>query len=156
MPVSGLINNWKNITDVLKNKLSNEFGKKLPIYIGEGDYADNQFLKILPTSYSLEEQHMTSNIREYLFQKRIKYLLFLIDFILYSTGGKSERESLSAIMRIISRMESFVGNNRSISLADGSSIFESSLTSYEFDEGSDVYKYIVNIEFTCMHYWNKT
>lgn len=145
MPVSGLINNWKNITDVLKNKLSNEFGKKLPIYIGEGDYADNQFLKILPTSYSLEEQHMTSNIREYLF-----------DFILYSTGGKSERESLSAIMRIISRMESFVGNNRSISLADGSSIFESSLTSYEFDEGSDVYKYIVNIEFTCMHYWNKT
>ena len=145
MPVSGLINNWKNITDVLKNKLSNEFGKKLPIYIGEGDYADNQFLKILPTSYSLEAQHMTSNIREYLF-----------DFILYSTGGKSERESLSAIMRIISRMESFVGNNRSISLADGSSIFESSLTSYEFDEGSDVYKYIVNIEFTCMHYWNKT
>tara|TARA_R100000664_G_C2756650_1_gene144611 strand:+ start:882 stop:1319 length:438 start_codon:yes stop_codon:yes gene_type:complete len=145
MPVSGLINNWKNITDVLKNKLSNEFGKKLPIYIGEGDYADNQFLKILPTSYSLEEQHMTSNIREYLF-----------DFILYSTGGKSERESLSAIMRIISRMESFVGNNRSISLSDGSSIFESSLTSYEFDEGSDVYKYIVNIEFTCMHYWNKT
>ena len=145
MPVSGLINNWKNITDVLKNKLSNEFGKKLPIYIGEGDYADNQFLKILPTSYSLEEQHMTSNIREYLF-----------DFILYSTGGKSERESLSAIMRIISRMESFVGNNRSISLADGSSIFESSLTSYEFDEGSDVYKYIVNIEFTFMHYWNKT
>ena len=145
MPVSGLVNNWKNITDVLKNKLSNEFGKKLPIYIGEGDYGDSQFLKILPTSYSLEEQHMTSQVREYLF-----------DFILYSTGGKSESESLSAIMRIISRMESFVGNNRSISLSDGSNIFESSLTSYEFDEGSDVYKYIVNIEFTCLHYWNKT
>ena len=56
MPVT-YTNNWKNIADKLQNIFRSEFGASLPVYLGEGDYAGTQFLKILFNSNELSENH---------------------------------------------------------------------------------------------------
>ena len=111
-------NNWKNIVDKLKNILSREFGRTLPVYIGEGNYSDNQFMKIIPTSNELYEQHTAGEVRQYFFSMS-----------LYSTESSTMQSSLTKILRLLSRIESVIGNNRFVTLADSSTIMEGSLDS---------------------------
>ena len=136
-------NNWKNIADKLKSLCAKEFGRALPVYVGEGEYSDRQFMKIIPLSDELIEPHLVGEVREYLF-----------NFSLYVMESGNVQISLTNIFRLLARIESLIGGNRHFELADSSTIMEGSLDSYEIEEGSEVYKYIVNMDFSCLHYGN--
>ena len=58
-------NDWKNITEGISSFIAKEFGSLVPVYIGEGDYSENQFLKIIPVSNELVERVVSAEFRKY-------------------------------------------------------------------------------------------
>tara|TARA_Y100000310_G_C20676471_1_gene813382 strand:- start:1671 stop:2105 length:435 start_codon:yes stop_codon:yes gene_type:complete len=136
-------NNWKNISDKLKNILSREFGKILPVYVGENDYTDNQFLKIIPISNEIIEKYAKGELREYSFQ--INYNL---------RDSNIGQNVISNMLRILSRIESVLGNNRTYSLADSSTIIHGRLINYDILDSEDELQYIVELDYKCVHLGN--
>tara|TARA_Y100000296_G_C5094416_1_gene216592 strand:- start:397 stop:831 length:435 start_codon:yes stop_codon:yes gene_type:complete len=136
-------NNWKNISDKLKNILSREFGKILPVYVGESDYTDNQFLKIIPISNEIIEKYAKGELREYSFQ--INYNL---------RDSNIGQNVISNMLRILSRIESVLGNNRTYSLADSSTIIHGRLINYDILDSEDELQYIVELDYKCVHLGN--
>ena len=136
-------NNWKNISDKLKNILSREFGKILPVYVGENDYTDNQFLKIIPISNEKIEKYAKGELREYSFQ--INYNL---------RDSNIGQNVISNMLRILSRIESVLGNNRTYSLADSSTIIHGRLINYDILDSEDELQYIVELDYKCVHLGN--
>ena len=60
------INNWKNITERLRNLFRSEFGNTLPIYIGhETRNAGTQYLRIDPVSSEMIEYSKTYELKEF-------------------------------------------------------------------------------------------
>ena len=142
MPVT-YTNNWKNIADKLQNIFRTEFGASLPVYLGEGDYAGTQFLKILPLSDNLIEKVVSAELRQYNFT-----------FTLYVMNSSSEQVTLTNLLRLLSRTESLIGNNRTMTLADSTTSINSELTSYEIEAGGDNYAFAVDMDYICSHLGN--
>ena len=132
-------NNWKNIADKLKNILSREFGRTLPVYIGEGNYSDNQFMKIIPTSNELTERVVSAELRQYNF-----------NLIIYIMEGNAGLVALNNTLRILSKVESVIGNNQTMTLTDSTTSINGELSSYEI-EGSELYRYIITMDYMCHH-----
>ena len=132
-------NNWKNIADKLKNILSREFGRTLPVYIGEGNYSDNQFMKIIPTSNELKERVVSAELRQYNF-----------NLIIYIMEGNASLVALNNTLRILSKVESVIGNNQTMTLTDSTTSINGELSSYEI-EGSELYRYIITMDYMCHH-----
>ena len=138
-------NNWKNIADKLQNKLRGEFSGSLSVYVGEGDYAGNHFLKILPESNEVLERYVKGELREYTFQ-----------LIYYFMEANVRKSGLVQMLRTISRIESITGNNRSLTLADSTSAINGRVDNYEIVEGVDGFEYLVEMNYKCMHLGNMT
>ena len=138
-------NNWKNIADKLRSKLINEFGGALTIYVGEGDYAGNHFLKILPQSNEVLERYLKGVLREYTFQ-----------LIYYFLDVNIKESALSQMLRVIARIESLTGNHRSFTLADSTNIINGRVDDYEIVEGDDGFEYLIEMNYKCMHLGNLT
>jgi len=138
-------NNWKNIADKLQNKLRNEFKGVLAVYVGEGDYTGNHFLKIIPQSNEVLERYAKGELREYTFQ-----------LIYYFMEANVRKSGLVQMLRTISRIESITGNNRSLTLADSTSAIDGRIDSYTIIEGSDGFEYLVEMNYKCMHLGNLT
>ena len=136
-------NNWKNVADKLRNIFRNEFGGSLPVYVGEGNYADSQFLKIIPTSNEIIEKYAKGELREYIFQ--INY---------YLMDSNISQNAIIKMLRVLSRIESLIANNRTFTLADSSSINHSRLVDYEILESEDEVQYIVEMDYRCIHLGN--
>ena len=132
-------NNWKNIADKLNNIFAKEFGRALPVYVGEGEYADNQFVKIIPVSNELFERVVSAELRQYNFE-----------IIVYIMEGNAKQVALSNMLRILSRIESLIGNHQTMTLADSTTSINGELSSYEIEE-SELYKYIVTMDYMCHH-----
>ena len=132
-------NNWKNIADKLNNIFAKEFGGALPVYVGEGEYSDNQFIKIIPDSNELIEKVVSAELRQYNF-----------NFIVYIMEGNAKNVALSNMLRILSRIESLIGNNQSMTLSDSTTSINGELISYEIDE-SEIYRYIITMDYVCHH-----
>ena len=138
-------NNWKNIADKLRSKLINEFGGALTVYVGEGDYAGNHFLKILPQSNEVLERYLKGELREYTFQ-----------LIYYFMDVNIKESALSQMLRVIARIESLTGNHRSFTLADSTNIINGRVDDYEIVEGDDGFEYLIEMNYKCMHLGNLT
>ena len=138
-------NNWKNIADKLRSKLINEFGGALTVYVGEGDYAGNHFLKILPQSNEVLERYLKGELREYTFQ-----------LIYYFMDVNIKESALSQMLRVIARIESLTGNHRSFTLADSTNIINGRVDDYDIVEGDDGFEYLIEMNYKCMHLGNLT
>ena len=136
-------NNWKNITDQLQNKLRSEFGNTLPVFVGEDDYAGSQFLKILPVANEMIERVVSAELRQYNY-----------NVILYMFVSNSPNATLINMLRILSRIESLVGNSRTMTLADGTTSINGELASYEIAEDLDNTQYVVEMDYMCHHLGN--
>ena len=136
-------NNWTNIANKLKNVFAKEFGGSLPVYIGEGDYSSSQFIKILFVSNDIIEKLAKGELREYSFQ--ITY--YLLD-------ENISQNSMYNMFRILSRLESVIGNNRTMTLADSTNIINGRLVNYEIldTEGED--QYVSELDYKCIHLGN--
>ena len=138
-------NNWKNIADKLQSKLRSEFGGALAVYVGEGDYAGNHFLKILPESNEVLERYVKGELREYTFQ-----------LIYYFMDVNIKESAISQMLRVIARIESLTGNHRSFTLADSTNIINGRVDDYEIVEGDDGFEYLIEMNYKCMHLGNLT
>ena len=137
-------NNWKNLLDKLENVFRTEFSNALPVYTGEvNEKAGNQYLRFDPVGSELIEYNVTSETRE-----------FSINMFLY-LGDKSEsRTKLDAILRLVSRIESLVVDNISMTLSDSSSAFNCRIESTLLDAVEDTESYVVLFDYKCMHLGN--
>ena len=137
-------NNWKNILDKLENVFRTEFSNALPVYTGEvNEKAGNQYLRFDPVGSDLLEYNVSSETRE-----------FSINMFLYF-GDKSEsRTKLDAILRLVSRIESLVVDNISMTLSDSSSAFNCRIESTLLDAVEDTESYVVLFDYKCMHLGN--
>ena len=137
-------NNWKNILDKLENVFRTEFSNALPVYTGEvNEKAGNQYLRFDPVGSDLLEYNVTSETRE-----------FSINMFLYF-GDKSEsRTKLDAILRLVSRIESLVVDNISMTLSDSTSAFNCRIESTLLDAVEDTENYVVLFDYKCMHLGN--
>ena len=137
-------NNWANLLDKLENVFRTEFANTLPVYTGEvNEKAGSQYLRLDPVGSELLEYNVTSETRE-----------FSINMFLYF-GDKSEsRTKLDAILRLVSRIESLVVDNISMTLSDSSSAFNCRIESTLLDAVEDPEHYVVSFDFKCMHLGN--
>ena len=137
-------NNWKNLLDKLENVFRTEFSNTLPVYTGEvNEKAGSQYLRLDPVGSELLEYNVSSETRE-----------FSINMFLYF-GDKSEsRTKLDAILRLVSRIESLVVDNISMTLSDSSSAFNCRIESTLLDAVEDTENYVVLFDFKCMHLGN--
>ena len=136
-------NNWKNIADKLQSKFRSEFGGALSVYVGEGDHAGNHFLKILPESTELSERYIVGELRQYNFK-----------FIYYFMDANIRQGALNQMLRILSRIESLIAQNRSVALADSTTIINGELAGYEITEGDEGFEYLVEMDYSCQHLGN--
>ena len=137
-------NNWKNILDKLENIFKTEFGNTLPVYTGEvNEDAGSQYLRFDPVGSDLLEYNVTSETREF---SIIMFMYF---------GDKSEsRTKLDAILRLVSRIESLVVDNISMTLSDSTSAFNCRIESTLLDAVEDTESYVVLFDYKCMHLGN--
>ena len=148
MPTS-FTNNWKNILDKLENVFRSEFKGALPIYTSEGnEKAGSQYLRFDPVGTELVEYNSQSETREY-----------SINMFLYF-GDKSEsRTKLDAVLRLVSRIESLVMDNVSMTYTNENSATERLMncrvesTQLDSDE-EDTENYVVLFEFKTLHMGN--
>ena len=134
-------NNWKNILDKLKNKLRTEFGNALPVYVGhESKDVGSQYLRLDPASSSLIEYAVKSEKRE-----------FEVNMFYYSSVKDIEKVALDNVMRVVSRVESLIHDNITLTLADSTTAYDCRLESTEFNTEEDEEKYVVTWEFSCKH-----
>ena len=138
------VNNWKNILDKLRNTFRTEFGNALPVYVGhESKNVGSQYLLIDPQGSELLEYAAHSETRQ-----------FNIDMLYYSTVKDIERNALDNVLRFVSRVESLVHDNITLSLADSTIAYDCRLESAEFNTEEDEEKYVVTWGFSCKHTGN--
>ena len=137
-------NNWKNLLDKLENVFRTEFSNALPVYTGEvNEKAGSQYLRFDPVGSELLEYNVTSETRE-----------FSINMFLYF-GDKSEsRTKLDAILRLVSRIESLVVDNISMTLSDSTTAFNCRIESTLLNAVEDTESYVVLFDYKCMHLGN--
>ena len=142
-------NNWKNILDKLENVFRAEFSNALPVYTGEvNEKAGSQYLRFDPVGSELLEYNATSETRE-----------FSVNMFLYF-GDKSEsRTKLDAVLRLVSRIESLVMDNVSMTYTNENSATERLMNcridSTQLDSNEDdTENYVVLFEFKTLHMGN--
>ena len=91
----------------------------------------------------LSEQFVKAELREYNFK-----------FIYYFTGININKTILVHMLRVISRIESLIASNRSITLTDSTNVINSTIDNYQIVEGSEGFDYLVDMSFSCQHLGN--
>ena len=137
-------NNWINILDKLENVFRTEFSNALPVYTGEvNEKAGSQYLRFDPVGSELLEYNVSSETRE-----------LSINMFLYF-GDKSEsRTKLDAILRLVSRIESLVVDNISMTLTDSTRAFNCRFESTELNSDDEESTYVVQWVWKCQHLGN--
>ena len=133
-------NNWKNILDKLESTIRVEFKNTLPTYRGfDNDPAGSQYLRLVPISSDLLEYNATSETRE-----------FSINMMLYFKSANIKQTALDSVLRLVSRLESLIIDNITMTLSDNSRLFNCRVESTTFNS-EDSEEMIVILNYKCMH-----
>ena len=136
-------NNWKNVLDKLQSTIRAEFKNTLPTYRGfDNDPTGSQYLRLIPTGSNLLEYSITSETRE-----------FSINMMLHFKSANIKQSALDNILRLVSRLESLIVDNISMTLSDSSNLFNCRIDSTSFDS-SNSEEHIVTFDYKCMHMGN--
>ena len=136
-------NNWKNILDKLQSTIRSEFKNTLPTYRGfDNEPSGSQYLRLMPIGSSLLEYNATSETRE-----------FSIDMMLHFKSANIKETALDHILRLVSRLESLIVDNISMTLTDSSNLFNCRIESTVFDS-TNPEEQIVSFDYKCQHLGN--
>ena len=136
-------NNWKNIIDKLESVLRAEFKGTLPVYRGhENKKVGSQYLQLNPASSDLVEYTVKQEIRE-----------FSVEILYHFIDANIKEAILDHIMRTVSRVDSLIHDNTSMTLSDSTNAFNCRMQSTELNTGNED-MYIVEWEYKCMHLGN--
>ena len=136
-------NNWKNILDKLQSTIRSEFKNTMPIYRGfDNDPSGSQYLRLVPINSDLLGYNITSETRE-----------FSINMILHFKSANIKETALDHIFRLVSRLESLIVDNISMTLSDSSNLFNCRVESTSFDSTNSE-EHIVTFDFKGVHMSN--
>ena len=136
-------NNWKNVLDKLQSTIRAEFKNTLPTYRGfDNDPTGSQYLRLIPTGSDLLEYSITSETRE-----------FSINMMLHFKSANIKQSALDNILRLVSRLESLIVDNISMTLSDSTKVFNCRIESTSFDS-SNSEEHIVTFDYKCMYQGN--
>mgnify|MGYP003143755538 CR=1 FL=1 len=136
-------NNWKNIIDKLVNVFRSEFKSTMPFIIGEAEQVTNtQYIRLIPESTALIENNKSSELRE-----------FSITLEYNFRDANIRKVSLDHVARMVSRIESLVQDNLTMTLSDSTKAFDCKIESTDI-ESQEEGGYIVTFDYTCLHLGN--
>ena len=136
-------NNWKNILDKLQSTIRSEFKNALPTYRGfDNEPTGSQYLRLIPIGSDLLGYNITSETRE-----------FSINIMLHFKSANIKETALDHILRLVSRLESLVVDNISMTLTDSSNLFNCRIESTSFDSTNSE-EHIVTFDFRGVHMSN--
>ena len=139
-------NNWKNILDKLESVLRAEFKGALPVYRGNKAPAGTSYLQLNPVGSELLEYNVNSETRD-----------FTIQILYYFLEANVRDSAMDHILRTVSRVESLIHDNVSMSYTNENSetenVFNCRMQSTELNAGEDD-MYVVEWEYKCMHLGN--
>ena len=140
-------NNWMNILDKLESIFKTEFKNALRVTVGASVDAGNQYIRFDPVGSDLLEYSVSSETRE-----------FSIAITYHFRDANVKTRALDHILRYVSRIESLVHDNVSMTLnkgtdADNSSAFNCRMDSCSLNQG-DENEYVVVWDYKCMHLGN--
>ena len=132
-------NNWDIIISKLESLFRAEFKGALKVYSGlQNEMEGNQYLRLSPISSSLVDYSTNLETRE-----------FVIGMALYFNEPNIKKTGIDNVMRLVSRIETIIANNNSITLPDSSVAYDCKIESSEI-EASDS-EYLVEFNFRCTH-----
>ena len=132
-------NNWDIILSKLESLFRTEFKGALKVYSGlQNDMEGNQYLRLSPISSSLVDYSTNLETRE-----------FVIGMALYFNEPNIKKSGVDNVMRLVSRIETIIANNNSITLPDNSVAYDCKIESSDI-EASDS-EYLVQFNFKCTH-----
>ena len=136
-------NNWKNILDKLQSTIRSEFKNTLPTYRGfDNDPSGSQYLRLIPIGSDLLGYNATSETRE-----------FSINMMLHFKSANIKEAAIDNIFRLVSRLESLIVDNISMTVSDNSNLFNCRIESTSFDSTNSE-EHIVSFDFKCQHLGN--
>ena len=135
-------NNWKNIIDKLESIFKTEFKGALKVYVGASVDAGNQYLRIDPTGSDLLKYDTTAETREY-----------SIAITYHFRDANVKIRALDHILRYVSRIESLIHDNITMTLSDSSNLFNCRVDSCSLNQG-DENEYLVVWDYKCQHLGN--
>ena len=136
-------NNWKNILDKLQSTIRSEFKNTLPTYRGFDDESTgSQYLRLIPIGSDLITYSSSSEERE-----------FSINMMLHFKSANIKVSAIDQIMRLVSRLESLIVDNISMTLSDSSNAFNCRIESTSFDSANPE-EHIVSFDYKCQHLGN--
>ena len=141
-------NNWKNIITKLESVLRSEFKGTLPIYRGHNEnITGTQYMRLNPTGSELVEYTIKQEIRE-----------FSIQILYYLLEKNIKEPTLDHIMRTISRVESLIHDNTSMTFTNENSVTEQlyncRVENTDLNAGDDEEVYTVEWNWKCLHRTN--
>ena len=135
-------NNFKNILDKLKSIFRTEFKGALPTYVGKDEPQGTQYLRLVPIGSTLSSYNISSELREY-----------SINFLLTFKDANTTEKGLEQVLRLISRIESLVMDNMSMTLSDSSSAINCRIETTDITELPET-GYNVFFAYQCQHLGN--
>ena len=136
-------NNWKNILDKLQSTIRSEFKNTLPTYRGfDNEPSGSQYLRLIPMGSDLLEYSTTAETRE-----------FSINMMLHFKSANIKEIAIDHIFRLVSRLESLIVDNISMTLTDSSNLYNCRIESTAFDS-TNPEEHIVTWDYKCMHMGN--
>ena len=135
-------NNFKNILDKLKSIFRVEFGKVLSVYMGKDEPQGTQYLRLIPIGSDLSSYNVSSELREY-----------TINFLLTFKDANTTEKGLEQVLRLISRIESLIMDNVSMTLSDSTNAINCRVESTDITELSEA-GYNVFFIYKCQHLGN--
>ena len=137
-------NNFKNILDILKDTIRDEFKGALPVYIGhETNQAGAQFLRLDPVGSELISYMSNSETRE-----------FTINMYYYFLDKNIKKSSLDHVLRYISRIEALCHDNHIMTLSDSSKVFDARVESTNLNKLEEENEYVVEMVWRGQHVGN--
>ena len=135
-------NNFQNILDKLKSIIRTEFGATLPAYVGIDEPQGTQYLRLVPIGSVLSEYNVSSELREY-----------TINFLLTFKDVNTTEKGLEQVLRLVSRIESLIMDNISMTLSDSSKAINARIESTDISELTET-GYNVFFVYKCQHLGN--
>ena len=133
-------NNWDNVLNKLESIVKTEFKSTLKTYRGLGNVMEgNQYLRISPVSSELIDYSDNLETRQ-----------FSIDLFLYFKIINAKKSDTDQVLRILSRLETIIGNNITMTLSDNTVAYNCRIESSELDT-TNPEEYLVNLDYKCLH-----
>ena len=138
--------NFKNMLDKLRSILRNEFKQSVKVFIGhEEEVSGNtQYIRLDPIGSELTEMLTHGETREY----EVHMYFYFIN------ANIENKNAMDHVLRIVSRIEAIIQNNRATTLSDSSNLFNCRVETTELNALDKENEYVVLLVWKGQHTGN--